>query len=76
MWACPLVRNFWQQITKHQTEIFGLDINCSPKCMLLNDDSGQNFNRTEQKNVGSEVETATHSFYITVETHFSRSLIY
>ena len=43
-WECPTVQNFWQQIVKHLYNALGLEIDLSPKCVLLNDDSGQNLN--------------------------------
>ena len=38
MWACPAVQIFWQQIVKNLSDALGLEIDFSPKCMLLNDD--------------------------------------
>ncbi|WP_242641729.1 hypothetical protein, partial [Candidatus Ichthyocystis sparus] len=48
MWECPSVQNFWQQIVKHLHNALGLEIDLSPKCMLLNDDSGQNLNHMQR----------------------------
>ena len=48
MLECPSVQIFWQQITKCLSETLGVEIECSPKCMLLNDDSQQNFSHMQR----------------------------
>lgn len=48
MWECPLVQSFWQQIVKHLSNTFGLEIDLTPRSMLLNDDSGKNFNHMQR----------------------------
>lgn len=48
MWECPLVQSVCQQIVKHLANAFGLEIDLTPRSMLLNDDSGQDFNHMQR----------------------------
>lgn len=50
-----MVKVFWEQITAFLSRIMKVEINCCPKCMLLNDDQALNLTIDQRRlwHVGS-----------------------